>query len=320
MNDIFRLDAPQTVLVGSGGRTEAGSGDTSLIMKCPKAYQYQTRGITIPASITLPHFSVGLVFAAMRKRWFALKFDSSEATWQKLIAEARRETLKQKLPVRPEDEAFAIAFFAQYMEYWLKFPRPKPVAVELKLGPVALIPGDPRELWRTARLDDLSYYPEAGGALCLGEAKTTSQTPNVVKQEYELHVQPLLYTALYMRSKHGEAKHGPALGLVLDVAQKPYERKKASFSRIFIEIRKEAVLNFVESARYYVEIAKRIKWDTPVMRTYRCTEMHGRARVDCIYKDLCRFGAAGASKYVMLDGTPLRKYDHTSQGRTKPWE
>lgn len=320
-NDIFRTDAPQTVLVGSGGRTMAGSGDTSLIMKCPKAYQYQMRGITVPASRILPHFSVGLVFAAMRKRWFALGFKSDEATWQTLLREAQKEAERQSLPVGDKDIAFAQALFGEYINHWIKYPRPKVIAVEYKLGPCALVPGDPKELFRTARLDDLSKYTEAGGALCIGEAKTTSADFGSVKKEYELHVQPMLYTALYLNSKKGLTRFGPIGGVMLDVAKKPEGRSKAAFQRIYIEIRKKAVADFIESARYYVEMAKRIQWDTPVMRTYRCTEMHGRARVECVYKNLCRFGESGAGEYVMLDGTPLRKYKPESQGhKLKPWE
>jgi hypothetical protein len=309
------------VIVGEGGRTDAGSGMTSLIMRCPKAYQYDAvRKIRVPQTQMPPHFAVGILFAAMRREWFGRRFDTSEATWQHLKAKCQAEAELQHLPLSPKDEAFALALMAKYIEHWSARPRPRPIAAEYQIGPAPLVPGDPPHLYRTAKLDDLSYYPEAGGALCIGEAKTTSADVGSVVREYELHVQPLLYTALYMAAPEGQARWGKVAGVVLDVTCKPMEGKKPSFHRVAIEIRPEAVQQFVESARYYVELASRITWDTNAMRTYRCTEMHGRMRVDCKFKDLCRFGSAAAGKYVLEDGRALRRYKPVPGAEKMPWE
>ena len=80
------------------------------------------------------------------------------------------------------------------------------------------------------------------------------------------------------------------------------------------------VEQFIESARFYLTMANKIDWDTPVMRTYRCTEMHGRMRVDCTFKDLCRFGGTSAGKYVLHDGRALRKYKPQPGAEKMPWE
>ncbi|MBU6430536.1 MAG: PD-(D/E)XK nuclease family protein, partial [Cyanobacteria bacterium REEB65] len=286
-----------------------------------KRYQYQeVRKILTPATQTPPHFAIGLIFAAMRREWFGLKFESDAKAWEHLKRAAQEEAELQRLPINHKDEAFALAFFGQYIDFWLKRPRPKPLATELKLGPVTLRDEDPKEHTRTAKLDDLSYYPEAGGALCIGEAKTTSGDPSGVIRQYEFHVQPLLYNCLYKRSKRGERKFGKVAGVVLDIACKPYENKKPTFARAFVEIRPEVLTSFAESTAYYVSVAKQIGWDTPVMRAYHCTEMQGRARVDCPYKSMCRFGKAGAGHYVMQDGTSLLKYKPVPGAMCMPWE
>ncbi len=308
------------VVVGSGGRTEAGSGVTGMLMRCPKMYQYaEVRGIHIPQVQTPPHFAIGLLFAAMRRQWFSQKFDSSEAAWLEIKRACQREKEAQKLPIDGKDELYATALMSAYVEHWLKLPRPRPVAAEYKLGPIPIKKGGGKALYRTARLDDLSYYPEAGGALCIGEAKTTGGDIGSLVREYELHIQPLQYYALYQLSKRGEARFGPIKGVVLDVVQKMYDGKKPKFARVFVEVRPEVIASFQDSAAYYAEMASRIEWDTPVMRSYQCTYMAGRAKVDCTYKDLCRFGPSAIGKYVMKDGRSLREFKPEPGKSVAPW-
>jgi len=310
------------VLVGEGGRTDAGSGRTSLLMKCPKAYQYDAiRGLRVPQAQMPSHFAVGILFAAMRREWFGRKFDTSEKTWRFLKKKCQQEAELQHVPIRPEDERQALALMGLYIDHWGKRPKPRPVAAEYLLGPCPLVPGMKDEVFkRTARLDDLSYYPEAGGALCIGEAKTTSGDVGAVIREYELHVQPMLYTALYNVAPQGRAMFGPVAGVVLDVVCKPSEGRKPSFHRVAIEIREKALKEFVESTQYHLELARRMGWDSNVPRSYRCTEMHGRMRVDCTFKELCRFGSAVAGKFVLADGRALRKYEPRPGAEKMPWE
>lgn len=309
------------VIVGEGGRTDAGSGMTGLVMKCPKAFQYDAvRGLRVPQAQMPPHFAVGILFAAMRREWFGRRFDTSEKTWRFLKKKCQAEAEGQHLPITQEDETKSLALMSAYIEHWSKRAKPKPVAAEYLLGPAPLRAGDPPSMNRTARLDDLSYYPEAGMALCIGEAKTTAGDVSATIREYESHVQTYLYQALYMMAPQGEAVYGPVAGTVLDVVCKPSnERGKPTFHRVFIEVRREAVRRFIESARFYVDIARNIKWDSEPPRTYRCTEMHGRMRVDCTFKDLCRFGSAAASKFVLADGRALRKYKPQPGAEKMPW-
>lgn len=310
------------VIVGESGPTEAGSSATQMMLRCPKLYQYsQVRGIRVPGYRSPSHFSVGNIFGAMRREWFARKFNTGSKTWKKLVWAAQEEAEKSNLPVMQKDELTAHALMTEYIAHWSLLPKPRPVAVEYKLGPGPMMKGDRFNLFRTAKPDDISHYPEAGDALVLGDCKTTSQDFSSAVREYELHVQPLQYLALYKMDPQGEARFGPVAGFVLDIAGKANERrKKPRFARVFIEYRDDAVQRFVESVRGYLIAGNKIDWDSEAPRTYQCTYMYGRARVDCTYKDLCRFGRSAASKYVLEGGKSLAKYKPVEGAEKMPWE
>jgi hypothetical protein len=310
------------VLVGTGGRTAAGSSATAEVMRCVKLYQYsQVRGLRIPKAQVPAHFAIGSLFAAMRREWFGRKFDTSEKVWTYLKRKCQQEAEEQRELINQKDEAFALALMGKYIEHWSVRPRPTPLAAELELGPIPLVKGGPFNMARTAKLDDLSKYPEAGGALCIGEAKTTSGDVNAVIREYELHVQTLLYQAVYRAAEQGQVRYGKVAGTVLDIVVKPETGRKASFARVFVEIRPSVVEAFVESAQYYLAMANKVDWDTPTPRNFdNCTKMHGRMRVDCTFKDLCRFGSSAAGRYVMPDGSPLRKHKPVPGAERMPWE
>ena len=314
--------ATDKIVVGDSGPTEAGSHDTQLIFRCPKLFQLEVvRQLRIPAQGTPSHFAIGSIVGAMRREWFAKKFDTGAKTWKHLIRAAQEEAEKARLPIQQKDEAYSHYIMQEYIAHWSVRAQPTVKAVEYKLGPSPLVKGDRFNLMRTAKPDDLSYYPEAGGALCLADLKTTSNDFGALVREYELHVQPLQYIALYKVDPMGEKRFGKVAGFLLDAVQKPSERrKKPAFQRIFIEYRDEAIDNFIQSVRAYLISANKIDWDADVPRTFQCTYMAGRARVDCTFKELCRFGKAAAQRYVLADGTPLKKYKPRPGAEKMPWE
>ena len=311
------------VEVGKGGVTEAGWHSIADFMRCPKAYQLGViRGIHVPVAQVPAHFARGLFFHAMRARWFGLEFASDKKAWTKIRDAAAEEAEKNKYPMAISDERYALQLMSLYMEHWLKRPLPKPVAAEYKIGPAPLAQGDSFNMFRTAGLDDVSHYPEAGGALCIGESKTTSADIGAVVKEYELHGQPMLQQALFRMCENGEKKFGPVKGTVLDVVVKPDEKMKgAKFARIFVEIRPEALDWYVQSMRLWISSMNKVDWDAETPRNpHGCTYMAGRMRVDCAFKDLCRFGRSAAARYVMRDGGSLTKW-RPSLGKTRfPWE
>lgn len=312
----------KTPLLGDIGGTEAGSSITKDFLLCLKRYQYKhVRKLFIPAVQTISPFAIGTLVAAMRRQWFGDRFPKVTPAYQRTLNRAAQEAAEQdRLPIDPRDYVFATALFGQYVAHWRTKPRPTPVHVEFKMGPGPLWEGAPRPTWRTAKPDDISRYPEAGGALCLADCKTTSGDIGTVVREYELHVQPLQYLAQYRLDPNGERRYGPLAGVLLDVIQKPSAGKKPKFGRVFIEYRSQAVDEFIESMKFHLDVIRRIGWDTPVPRAYGCTYMAGRARVDCEFKDLCRFGSSAASKYKLPGGVPLRRYEPTPGAEKMPWE
>jgi hypothetical protein len=310
------------VLEGVSGPTSAGSSNTSLIFRCPKYYQYQiVRKISVPAARNPPQFTVGNVFGAMRQKWFARKFDTSAKTMRKCFDAATEEAEKAKLPCKPEDVAFGRLLFDQYVQHYSIRPKPRPLAVEYEMTAEL---GGAFESMRTAKPDDIGYYPEAGGALVMADAKTTSLDPGTLVREYELHVQPLQYFAVYRLAENGEAKWGPLKGLILDIVKKPDFKggkdKKAKFYRPFIEYRQETVDEFVRSVTGYLTAASKIDWDSAPRRTYQCVKQYGRMLVDCPYKNLCRFGKSAAGGYVMENGRRLMTHKPEAGKESMPWE
>jgi hypothetical protein len=321
MTKRAKPEAQTDVLLGGGGPTEAGWHAIEMFLRCPKAYQYgPIRGIRKPLTQTPDHFAVGTLFHAMRARWFALKFASDKKAWRAILDTVKEAKSENDLPVSTDAEQRALQLMQLYMAHWLKLPRPEPVAAEYKVGPAPLQPGDPFFLFRTARLDDVSRYPEAGGALAIGESKTTSTSINDTVRQYELHGQPLLQLALWRMCPNGEAKFGPVAGFVLDVSKKPYGNDKAAFGRVFVPVRPETIDWFIQSMRGYLRAAAAVDWDTEVPRNPQgCTFQAGRMRVDCDFKSLCRFGKSATIEYVQRGGQSLKAHKPLPGKEKMPW-
>lgn len=307
------------VIIGKGGVTEAGWHEAEPLLRCPKAYQFGVvRGIHTPVVQMPSHFAKGLDFAAGRAVWFASGFDTSQKTWLKIQDAVRLEGEKARVPIAARHEAEALIILQEYINHWSKRPQPRVRAVEYKLGPVPLSKDDPPDLTRTCRLDDVSSYPESGNTLAIGEAKTCSDDIASVVRQYELHGQPYTYRTLWYRSARGARRLGPISGMVLDVIKKP---PKMQFARVFVELTDYAATWFPRAMRHYLEERRAINWDSDVDRNITaCTYMAGRARVDCEFKDLCRFGKSASAKYVLRGGDSLRAYQPKKGAERMPWE
>lgn len=314
---------PEVLFDGStGGATEAGWHSIEAILKCAKEYQFRyVRGIHQPQFIMPDHFAIGALFHAGRARWFTLRFATDAKAWESIQQAVEEERELQRLPVRMVAEQKVLQYLTMYCNYWSKRPLPKPLAAEYKLGPAPLKEGDPFMLHRTARLDDASYYPEAGGALCLGESKTTSGSINDCVNQYTLHGQTLLQLVLWKMAEQGEKRHGPVKGIMLDVTQKPSGKNPAKFARTFIPVPQHALSWFVDALRVYLRAAAQIDWDSEVTRNVAmCTRMEGRARIPCEYRELCMHGKSASIRYVLRDGSSLLKHQPKPGVMRSPWE
>lgn len=314
---------PEVILGKSdGGATSAGWHSIESFLRCPKEYQFKmVRGIHTPLVQTPDHFAVGSLYHAGRARWFALRFASDEAAWQKIKDAVQEESAVQKLPVSLDAERRALGLLQEYVDHYSRLPLPKPVAAEYFVGPAPMVKGDPFMLHRTARLDDVSFYPEAGGKLCVGESKTTSTDLNDTINQYTLHGQPILQLVLWKMSPNGEAKYGPAAGIMLDIVKKPYGRDRCKFVREFVPVTDYTLQWYVRNMQRHLRAAAQIDWNADATRNIgSCTRMVGRARIACEFRDLCRFGKDGTSQYVMGDGQSLRSHKPEEGKEKYPWE
>lgn len=310
------------VLVGPSGPTEAGIHSVLDGIGCQQEYQFRyIRGIREPRNMTPDHFAIGSSLHAGKARWFSRRFANDAATWTSIQTAMREEMENERLPVSQRALQMAARYMREYIDYWSKRPRPTPIACEYKLGPTPLEKGDPFFMWRTARLDDVSKYPEALGKLCLGETKSTSDAINGVINKYTLHPQILLQMLLWKMDPNGEAKFGPIHGVMLDIIKKGYGEDKSQFARHFIPVPQHAMTWFPRTLKAHLRILSAIDWDTAVIRNpTRCTRQEGRMLVACEFRDLCLAGRNAANRYVMGKGDSLLSFKPTPGKTRPPWE
>lgn len=308
------------VLLGKGGPSEAGWHMIEALMHCEKEFQYKLRGITKPMEFTPDHFAVGSIFHAGRARWFASNFSTGPKTWKKIVRACEEEALAQKLPVSFKAGKIALTYLQQYIAHWRLRPKPRPIAAEYLLGPAKLRPSDPLHAFRTAKLDDVGYYPEAANQLCIGESKTTSGSIQDCILQYQLHGQPVLQYMLWKAADQGEKTHGPVAGTILDVTKKGYGGRNCSFRRVFIPFEPRVLEWFADSMVHFLTRKEEIKWNTKVVRRISsCTRMGGRGRVACDYQALCAEGKSASIHYVMQDGSSLLRHKRTEEQWVRPW-
>lgn len=309
------------VHLGEGGASGLGWSNIESFLRCPKEYQFKIlRGIGLPQSVTPDAFAVGGLFHAGRAYWFSVRFASTPETWNEVREVVRTESTKWNLPITSEAEARALNLLQAYMNYYVVREHADPVAAEYLLDATELLSGN-STTQRTTRLDDVSRYPEAGGQLCIGEAKTTSESIAECIKQYSLHGQIMLQALLWKKHPLGETLHGPIAGTMLDVVKKPYGKKKPEFGRQLIPITDWQLAWFEQSMSQSLQESSAVTWNSNTQRNvHSCTRLISGRRLDCLYKPLCTHGRAAISQYVLADGTPLTAWKPEEGKETKPWK
>lgn len=307
------------VILGEGGPSEFGYHQIASYLSCPKKFQMEkVRHIEKAGAVKTPiHFAVGSLFHAMRANWFANRFDLSDETWNRMKRAAQKAAEEYELPVDIEAERLALRYMQEYMDHYSVQPLPDPVAAEYLLGPTCLEEGDLRTQ-RTARLDDVSRYNEAGGRLCIGESKTTGTDIGTTINEYVLHGQPMLQALLWELAPQGAALYGPAEGVMLDIVAKGRGGERCKFQRVFVPLTRRSLdwyrANLVRALRAAANVTYESNEER---RITSCTEMRGGARVACQFRELCVHGEEAASEY-MVDGQFLQ--DVPDVNGVKAWD
>lgn len=313
LSDLYKPKA------GAQGPTTNGWHQIESIFRCYMEYKMrEVVGARIPAIQTPDPLAKGSIFHAGRAEWFMRKFNTDAKAWHKVQDAMRKARDEASPPMSMQALTDAIGYMEQYIAHWSLLPLPKPVGVEYTLGPVALKPDSPWWQFRTARLDDVSYYPGTEG-LCIGECKTTSVGIDDAENEYSLHGQLLMQFMLWRMAAQGQKKHGPAAHVMLDVVKKGYGKEKCTFARVPIHVTPTSLLWFTESMEYYLMQAARIGEYTMVPRNPKqCTRQIGRMRIPCEFRDLCKYGDKAASKYVNREGISLSTVYPGNE--EKPWD
>jgi hypothetical protein len=307
-------------MIPTSGATRQGYHAIADFLRCPKLDQFKrVRGIALPGTETPDYFAVGIMVHAGRAEW--LEGGGTDAAAEARIhAVMEQSAIQEKLPITEKARRDAYRYVAEYIEHWSTRVGPKVVAVEYALDATPLVPGDPDFWKRTARLDDVSFYPEALDQLCVGELKTTSHSIADCANQYTLHGQPLLQMALWQRATNGAAKHGAVAGVLLDVIKKGYGKERSQFGRHFIPVEDFAVAWFIRSIRGYLKAQSKVEWNTEVPRNPNgCTYVSSGRRATCECRDLCIAGRSAAGKY-WVNGQPMRLWRPEPGKEVAPWE
>lgn len=299
------------------GASKAGWHEHESFLHCPKKYHLmQVWGVSKPEIGTPDALGVGQLFHAGRAHWFESGFQFGNDYLAQLHAYVEDAALRNALPVREEAITRAKSYLEQYIEYWGMRPKPRVIGAEYALS--GRIPGLVED--RTARLDDVSEWPETSMKLAIGECKTTSTTVADTVKEYELHGQPLKQDLLWRLSPEGAPKHGDIAFVMLDVVVKGFGKEKCSFGRVPIRIYPFAREWYQKELARSIGVAKSLtKESVGVPRNITsCTRQYGRMRVDCPFKPLCRQGPAASTAYVDREGKSLSSY--INKEGPKPWD
>lgn len=304
------------------GATEKGWHSIEAFLRCPKEGQYaKIRRIVSPKHQTPDYFAVGQLMHVAKAHWFLNNFRTDAKFHASLLVAVQKAAEQNKLPVTLKAEQTALKYFEEYIAHYSLRERPQVVAAEYLLGPVPLRPDHPLYAFRTARLDDVSFYPEAGGALCLGETKTTSGSVADCIKQYSLHGQIAMQLALWKAAPQGEAMHGPVAGVMLDVIQKGYSGQPCKFGRQLIRLTDRTLLWFSSNLERTLKAAMAMTWDSDARRNIgSCTRMAGRARVPCEYQSLCIHGKSASINYLFEDGKSLLTWKPDDSRKVGPWE
>lgn len=314
LKDLYRQAKP------TGGATSNGWHQIQDFLICAMKYKLgQVCGLRQPVLQTSDPLAKGQLFHEGRAWWYDHKFATNAKAWAQLQEHVKMVAHATNPPIAQRAITETLSYLEQYIAHWSILPLPTPIGAEYSLGPAPLKKDDPWWLYRTARLDDVSYYPEARGKLCIGECKTTSVGIDDCENEYTLHGQLLMQFMLWRMSDNGEKKHGPISHVLLDVVKKGYGGDKCTFARVPVQVTHTALAWYVPSMQHYLTQAARVSETTPVPRNpSACTRQIGRMRVPCEFRDLCKFGSPAASKYVNRDGISASTL--YADREVKPWD
>lgn len=202
---------------------------------------------------------------------------------------------------KAEAEREACRLMSAYIEHWSAQPLPLVRAVEYEIGPAPLAINDPLYAFRTARLDDLSNYPDALNKLCIGDLKTTSDSISATMNEYRQNGQFITYNILYRMAKEGQLVFGPIHGIMIDICTKEAVPK---FHRELITVTPFQEKWFTAAMQAHLRVSSQITTRTPTPRnvTQCARSVSRKGSFMCDYHDLCHYGGSRVNMYTDKQG------------------
>lgn len=313
-SDIFSSVRPV-----NHGASPRGWHAIEAVFHCGKKFELQQRwGLRRPMTMTPDALGTGGLFHQGRAWWFSNNFATGKDAWDKLKTFVEEAALLYELPVKQDVINRTLSYLDQYCTYWSARVKPRVKEVEYTLTGNILGPDFDD---RTARIDDLSEYPDNSFKLCIGECKTTSVSVKDAVEEYTVHGQPTKQAILFEAAPEGARKYGSVSDILLDVIVKGYGKEKCSFGRQVLRITDHMKNWYLPMLAAKVSEAQRIMDGEPGVRNITsCTRLIGRMRVPCLYRDLCQRGRSAAPAYVDRDGISLNNPKYTKMEGYKPWD
>lgn len=294
------------VIVGAAKEGPSVAGFHKIIdfMRCPQEHKFKhVMGLKKRDSEPSSALLIGVLCHVGRAWWFASQFKASIEACQQAITD---HVATYGIANANDAEREAKRLVAAYIEHWRSKPLPLCRAVEYEVGPCPMKPGDPLELFRTARYDDISIYPDALNKLCIGDLKTTSDSISGCVNEYRQNGQFILYQILYKMAKEGQAVFGPSSGMMIDVMTKDAIPK---FHRELIVITPFQEHWFIRSMQGWLKAAQQVTQYTEVPRNVSqcCRSVSRKGSFLCDYHQLCHFGSSAVGQYVDKEGNVPNK-------------
>ena len=292
------------VIVGSAreGPSIAGFHKIVGLQRCETEYRlHDIVGLSDKHPKDNTAMAVGTICHAGRAAWFATQCTESVD----FVVNAIQDYVKSSNdPVKVTAEREAIRLMTAYVKHWRLQPKPNVLDDEYPLGPAPLKENDPFFLYRTARLDDVSIYPDSLGQAVVGDLKTTSDSISGCMNEYRQHGQFITYAILWKMAKEGQAKFGPSPGVMIDIMTKDDNPK---FHRELIVVTEFQQRWWYANMSHLLRRAAQITESTPTMRdTTQCARSISRkGSYLCQFHKLCQYGVSAAGQYILPNGDSL---------------
>lgn len=301
------------------GASPRGWHSIEPVFHCGKKFELAMKwGIRRPMTMTPDALGTGGLFHQGRAHWFNSNFQTGPQYWNQMKSFVEEAALLYVLPVKQDTINRTLNYLDQYCTYWSARVKPRVKQVEYTLSANIL---GPEFDDRTARIDDLSEYPDNSFKLCIGECKTTSVSVRDAVEEYTVHGQPTKQAILFEMAPEGARIYGSVSDILLDVVVKGYDKEKCKFGRQVLRITDHMKNWYLPMLAKKVREAEAIMDGAPGERNITsCTRLIGKARVVCVYRDLCQRGRSATPAYMDSQGISLNNVKYTKMEGRKPWD